>query len=160
MYNCFDIAKEFLLFAEKENKSIDTMKLLKLTYIAHGWYLGFYGKPLFSNEVQAWKYGPVIPDLYYVIKRYGTGAVNIDIVSLYAEHTVNKQDSDFLRDIWNTYKDKSGVELSARTHRENTPWYQVHKMDTKNTVIDNAVIKGYYKGKIHSTNISNPTTNP
>ncbi len=47
------------------------MKLLKITYIAHGFYLGMKQRSLFENNVQAWQYGAVIPDLYHVIKRFG-----------------------------------------------------------------------------------------
>ncbi len=149
MYNCFDIAKEFLSIAERENKSIDTMKLLKLTYIAHGWYLAFKDKPLFKNEIQAWKYGPVIPDLYGVIKRYGTGTVPIDIVDLYSQSKLSQEDQVFIENVWNAYKENTGLELSERTHRENTPWYQVYDKDNiEKRQISNQAIQSYYKTKI------------
>jgi len=79
------------------------MKLLKLTYIAHGYYLGFFEKPLIENEVQAWKYGPVIPELYHVIKRFGNGRVDADIIDLYSENKINDTEKDFLKLIWNAY---------------------------------------------------------
>lgn len=60
MYSSFDIAKKILKLAKKDGVSVDTMKLLKLVYITHGWYLGFNEEPLISDEIQAWKYGPVI----------------------------------------------------------------------------------------------------
>ena len=60
MYNCFDIAKKIIELSKKDNVSIDPMKLLKLVYIAL-WC--FSEKPLIINKVEAWKYGPVIPEL-------------------------------------------------------------------------------------------------
>ncbi|MBC6408170.1 MAG: DUF4065 domain-containing protein [Rhodobacteraceae bacterium] len=38
--------------------------ILKLAYIAHGWHLEIRKAPLFHNPIEAWQYGPVIPDLY------------------------------------------------------------------------------------------------
>ena len=63
MHSSIRIAVEFLELAKNQThyKEITTMQLLKLVYIAHGWMLGLYDKPLISDEVEAWQYGPVIP---------------------------------------------------------------------------------------------------
>lgn len=149
MYNCFDISKEFLKLAKDDGNGIDTMKLLKLTYIAHGYYLGFFGKPLIENEVQAWKYGPVIPELYHVIKRFGNGRVDADIIDLYSENKINDTEKDFLKLIWNAYKKNNGLQLSSKTHEKGTPWDQVYEEGVSNKVIDNQIIEKYYKNFIN-----------
>lgn len=152
MYNCFDIAKQFLKFAEKEGIGIEPMKLLKLTYIAHGWHLGFYNEPLISNKVEAWKYGPVIPDLYRVTKRFGYSSVDYDALDLYVQNIdMDSEHEQFLKIIWNTYKSLNGLELSARTHIEGSPWSEVYD-GTFNKIIDNSKIEKYYKNII-----ANPT---
>ena len=51
------------------------MQLLKLVYIAHGWTLGICATPLITEQVEAWKYGPVIPDLYQHVKKYGSSSI-------------------------------------------------------------------------------------
>ena len=62
MHSSIRIAVEFLELAKNQThyKEITTMQLLKLVYIAHGWMLGLYDKPLISDEVEAWQYGPFI----------------------------------------------------------------------------------------------------
>ena len=146
MYNCFDIADYFLKKAEEEGQGIDPMKLLKLTYIAHGYNLGFFDKPLFSNQVQAWKYGTVIPDLYHVIKRFGEGYVNKEVVNLYKEKDVKDDQKKLLDFVWNAYKPYSGLDLSDLTHQKGTPWDLTPK--THNSVISEVTIKKYYKSLI------------
>ena len=47
------------------------MKIIKLVYIAHGHYLAKNDSPLFTEKVEAWDYGPVIPSLYHEFKIYG-----------------------------------------------------------------------------------------
>lgn len=149
MYNCFDVAKTFLNFAKTENKGVDTMKLLKLTYIAHGYYLGFFSNPLFDSQVEAWKYGPVIPELYHVIKRFGTGNVDMDLLDLYSENKVSKNDEKFLKAVWNFYKNHTGLELSSKTHEEGTPWYETYQSFVFNKIIENDLIEKYYKNLIN-----------
>ena len=148
MYNSLDVANEFMKLAKEEGFSIQPMKLLKLTYIAHGWYLGFNGKPLISDSIQAWKYGPVIPVLYNIIKRFGSGNVDPMTVSLYKEKDLDEKDADFIKLIWNTYKNYSGLELSTKTHQESTPWKKVFD-GAHNKEISNEIIESYYKNIIN-----------
>lgn len=147
MYSSFDIAKEILSLAKKEKKPIEPMKLLKLAYIIHGWYLGFKDKPLINSKIQAWQHGPVIPELYHVIKRFGYLPVNKETIDLYSEKELNIEDKKFVEIIWNAYKNYSGLELSTKTHKKNTPWAQVYD-GSHNKVINNEIIEDYYKNLI------------
>ena len=147
MYNCFDIADYLLNKAKEENQLVDPMKLLKLTYIAHGYNLGFFEKPLFSNQVQAWKYGTVIPDLYHVIKRFGNSYVDEEVVNLYKEKEVVGDQKKLLDFVWNAYKPLSGLQLSELTHQENTPWKKTFN-ELYNIPISNDLIKDHYKNLI------------
>lgn len=149
VYNCFDIAKYFVELAKKEGTGIDPMKLLKLTYIAHGWHLGVTGKPLFHNQVQAWKYGTVIPELYYAIKMFGKSNVDPFLFKMYSKKDLKEDDKKFVKKIWDAYKNLSGIELSAKTHEENSPWKEVYD-GAHNVVIENSEIENYYKKKITS----------
>ncbi|MCQ9388109.1 Panacea domain-containing protein [Brevibacterium sp. 50QC2O2] len=53
---------------------IQAIKLQKLCYLADGWHLTWLNDPLFPNTIKAWKYGPVITDLY----RFHKGEIYID----------------------------------------------------------------------------------
>ena len=147
VYNCFDIADYILKKAREENQLVDPMKLLKLTYIAHGYNLGFFEKPLFNNQVQAWKYGTVIPDLYHVIKRFGNGYVDEEIVDLYKEKEVEGDQKKLLDFVWEAYKPLSGLQLSDLTHQEDTPWKKTFNQ-SYNVPISNDLIKEHYKSLI------------
>lgn len=149
MYNCFDIAKYFIELAKEEGQGIDPMKLLKLTYIAHGWHLGVTGKALFPNQVQAWKYGSVIPDLYQSVRMFGKNNVDPFLLSISAKNELSEEYKDFIKRIWNKYKDLSGLQLSALTHEKGSPWEQTWD-GTHDTVIENSVIEEYYKQKLNS----------
>src|SRR5436190_8185336 len=59
-------------FVELANESGATqfslMKLLKLVYFAHGWHLALTKRPIIDERLEAWKFGPVAPDVYHSFK--------------------------------------------------------------------------------------------
>lgn len=63
MYDVLTVADTILKIAKSKGKALTPMQLVKLTYIAHGWSLALHEKGLFKNKIEAWQYGPVIPDL-------------------------------------------------------------------------------------------------
>jgi uncharacterized phage-associated protein len=142
------------------NKSLETgmeltpMKLVKLVYISHGWYLGLTESPLISEAVEAWKYGPVIPDLYYEFKQYGSDQiknVQFDIPTMKFPIVTDKDTVQFLNKIWDVYGSMTGTQLSTLTHLEGTPWYITwHERGGKNSQsvqIPNDLIQKHYKQK-------------
>ncbi len=143
MYSSFDVSKKILALAKEEGQQISPMKLIKLVYIMHGWHLGIKGTPLITDNIQAWKYGPVIPELYDVIKRFGTSAVDPALIDIYAEKPLTSEDSAFVLSFWNLYKDMSAIELSALTHMKGSPWSQAYNGE-HSIPIPNETIRNYY----------------
>ena len=66
------IANGFLTRAIQEGNLITQMKLQKILYFAQGLHLATYGTPLIQENFQAWKFGPVIPEIYQIYKFYGS----------------------------------------------------------------------------------------
>ena len=81
MVSSITVANEFISLAKKDGYYFTPMQLLKLVYIAHGWMFGFFNEPLIDDDIEAWKYGPVIPNLYQAIKNYGSRQIE-DIINL------------------------------------------------------------------------------
>lgn len=72
--------------AEQGNKLLTPLEINKLVYIAHGWILGAFGRPLIYNKVnqiQAWNIGPVVVRLHYLISSWHTTSLHLyDFYSL------------------------------------------------------------------------------
>ncbi|MFD2968544.1 Panacea domain-containing protein [Sphingobacterium bambusae] len=119
MYTANNIADFFLGRYAAEGK-ITPMKLIKLVYIAHGWYLGLTGKALIDENPEAWKYGPVIPSVYHSYKHFKNSPIRCEHDS---EVTTGSEIIDkFLDRIWKVYGKYTGTQLSAKTHMPGTPW--------------------------------------
>ncbi len=81
------IANYFISMGVIQNKNVTPMKLLKLVYIAYAWYYTVFGKTLFRERPEAWKYGPVIPSIYHEFKRFGSSRI-IDLATVYQDGQV------------------------------------------------------------------------
>ena len=159
------VANHFLKKGFEEGVSLSNLKLQKLVYIAHGYFLAINTKPLIDEAIEVWQYGPVIDSLYHKFKRYG----NRPITRLGKELLIqNGQVKDILPDVtdednkklldtvWDRYKDASALELSSMTHQENTPWWQAKK---ENRVqVPQTYIRQYYTDKMEEYRKSNSQT--
>ena len=156
------IANYFLDLGAARKAEISPLKLQKLVYVSHGWYLALAGAPLVDDEFpEAWRYGPVFPSLYHEFKHYGrnpiTGrATDIapagDTLEWTTPH-VKDNDADIhtlLDRIWEVYGDFTGIQLSNITHAPGTPWESVwqENQGMKNVHISNELIKQYYQNSI------------
>ena len=68
------IANYFIKKAiEQNDKSLNLMKLLKLLYIAQGWSLAMFDRKIINEPIDAWKYGPVVANIYHSLKTLWDG---------------------------------------------------------------------------------------
>jgi len=115
IYDAITIADAILGIAKEDGNKLTPMQLVKLTYIAHGWSLGLGRGALFNNRIEAWKYGPVIPDLYQATKRYGRKSIPLDLIKTDSSK-VDEATRSFLQSVYNAYKKFDGIQLSYLTH--------------------------------------------
>lgn len=144
MHDSRTIANRFLSLGREEGRSLTPMQLLKLVYIAHGWMLGLYGRPLIQDEVQAWQYGPVIPTLYNALKHYRGSAVNAPIPDHRPMELTPQQDS-IVRQVFDIYGGYTGPSLSNITHRPGTPWSKIYRPGSFGLAIPQQIIQNHYR---------------
>lgn len=146
-YTPITIATYFLQ-KEDHTRTITPMKLIKLVYIAHGWYLALKdGNPLINEKAEAWKYGPVIPSLYERFKTFSSNVIT-DIPQVDISF-ISEEDKSILDDVWDNYGNKSGIQLSGKTHEPNTPWSKTWEKARETTnrqdliISDNLIMQHY-----------------
>lgn len=144
---------------------IDQMKLYKLVYYAHAWWLAKKGEPLFEEDVHAWPWGPVVPSLYGEFKSAERGYVThqraTEIVRVgdgkfdFSFHEPPSPSDDimrYLRQVWDVHKELTGVQLSNATHAPGEPWSIVkdkYNGDlSSKPLIPNGVIESVFKEKL------------
>jgi uncharacterized phage-associated protein len=141
------VANEFIRLAAEDRRSLTPLQLIKLVYIAHGWMLALYHRPLINDRIEAWKYGPVIPDLYRELKKYGAGSVPGEISEGRFSSTspLDEHEKDLVRQVYEIYGKKTGVQLSQLTHERGTPWAATWEPDSMGIPISNDLIAEHYR---------------
>lgn len=158
--------------AQAEGIPLTPMKAIKLVYFAHAWTLGFTGKPLLDEPIQAWRYGAVVTSLYHDLKLYGSGDIKHSIVRNQQDYiiplltevydtippketincdNINKNETDIIDSVWNAYKGMTAAGLSNIMHQAGTPWSETYQNGAcgSHAVISNELIKRHYQDKIN-----------
>lgn len=137
-YNAIDIAKKIVCRTDVEHgDTISNLKLQKMLYFAQGFHLAAFGDALFAEDMIAWTYGPVVPEVYDVYKKYRQRAINtigvVDSVEL------APQEAALFDKVYLEYSRYSAVALMQMTHSAG-PWLK-HKVGE---VIPKSEIRDYF----------------
>ncbi|MEM1184739.1 MAG: type II toxin-antitoxin system antitoxin SocA domain-containing protein [Planctomycetota bacterium] len=141
------------------------MKLQKLLYFAHGWYLAIRDQPLFDDDIQAWRYGPVVYNIYREFKDCRDQPINRFAVRIdYSQDkgvmrsepipSANDEIWDLVDAVLRRYGDFSPVQLMNLTHEEGAPWHVVVDQCGGRlplaTNIPNELIKEHFRAKLEN----------
>ena len=141
------VANQLISRAQYAEREITPMQVLKLAYYCHAWMLGLYHRPLLAQPVEAWRYGPVVPEIYHSLRRYGGEPVRQHIDLVFAgvtEHPYSPQETSIIDQVSDKYGHLTGIQLSAMTHAPGTPWDQIWRKHGQNAVIPDPLIEDYY----------------
>jgi uncharacterized phage-associated protein len=140
------VADYLIWFAHEHGSFVSNLKLQKLLYYAQAWHLALFGRPLFTDKLQAWIHGPVVPSVYRRFKEYG--ARNID--QAVAAPALPDETVEFLDELVREYLPLDAFELELMTHRE-APWKNARgdlpPDAPSSTVISNDDMLAYFKAR-------------
>jgi uncharacterized phage-associated protein len=128
---------------EAGDPAVTPMQLIKLVYVAHGYMLGKYGRPLLDEPVQAWQYGPVVPTVYRAVKDYHSAPVE-RVAGATQGQVFSDKEREVMDNVARTYGRYTGIVLSSATHRPGTPWQRTWELAGKNAPISNDLIENFY----------------
>lgn len=147
-YSALDVAKYIIYLAsqnvidevkgEKLYEGITNLKLQKILYFVQVFYLVKQDKPLFTDNIQAWQYGPVEYEVYKQYKKFQSNP----IIKVKNTSVITEQDKKFIEEIWDTFGKYSTTKLIGITHAH-TPWQEAYK--TSDQIISNKSLQDYYK---------------
>ena len=123
---------------------VETLKLQKLMYYCNAWSLALREKPMFADEIQAWKHGPVVASLY----QNHRGSVLIHDWPHGSGADVSKDDSDLAQQVIEIYGGRTGWALYELTHTE-SPWQDAWLESEQGRVrgfeISHGTMRDYYR---------------
>jgi len=100
------------------------MKVQKLLYYSQSLHLALYDEPLFDEEIQAWRYGPVCPPAYRFYSEFEAAQLPIPDKEFLLQISDDKE--ELLEEIWEYFGGYHAYLLSDMTHVE-FPWKKARK---------------------------------
>jgi uncharacterized phage-associated protein len=154
MINCYDVAKYFLSLADEDaGDLISNLKLQKLVYYAQGFHLALYNTELFSEEIEAWTHGPVVPALYAAYQEYGSDAIPIPTDVDFRIY--DSQSRELLDEVYQVYGQFSAWKLRNMT-RDEQPWRGVYDRDGAGGDISKSAMRSFFKTQLIESPIESP----
>ena len=117
-YNAVDIGRTTVQLSLDNKIWLTNLKLQKLLYFAWIKYFEKTGKTLFDDEFEAWKYGPVVPSVYYDFWQYAGSTI---VFAKTPSSIVDSETKEFLLSMLMEYKDCDAYDLITASH-ETRAW--------------------------------------
>ena len=139
-----DVANFFINEFKDSDDPMTKVRLQKFMYYAQAQCLVRLGRPLFNEDFQAWRYGPVVPEVSSKFMRKWDGepirrpAGSLDL-RVFAPDEI-----EIMMDVSKYCGRYSTAALSERTHVANGPWDLVHNDIGEPAIIEKSSIKEYY----------------
>jgi uncharacterized phage-associated protein len=126
MIDSLNVARYFIIRAYEEGREAEmtNMKVQKLLYYAQSLHLALYNEPLFAEEIQAWRYGPVCPPAYNFYSEFE--AKQLPIPDKESLLQLPREKKELLEEIWEYFGGYHAYGLSDMTHGE-FPWKKARK---------------------------------
>lgn len=129
-YDARAVANFLLNEADRRKLTLTQLKLYKIIYFAHGWYLTRSGTPLILHDFEAWKHGPVVKVLRDAFGKFGARPINerADKLDIFTgkkapvEPWLARKDADFVIQVYDAYHIYDPWHLSKLTHEAGSPW--------------------------------------
>lgn len=136
-------------FREKAD-DMTPLKIQKMLFFLHGWYLAIAGEPLIDGGFEKWQYGPVSRDVYESLRSYGGQPVDDyirdwdpkkgDMAAFFVKVDAKPKFIDVLEAVWAKYSPMTAAQLSTLTHLPNTPW----SLTANREIIDDDMIRDHF----------------
>lgn len=109
-YNVLDVSRYVINYSNEKDCGISNLKLQKILYFIQAYFLTNTpnGGPCFKERIEAWDFGPVVPEAYREYKQYGSA--DIPVMLSFIDF-----DDD---DIWNSRRKDFDSDIIAKEHRE------------------------------------------
>jgi uncharacterized phage-associated protein len=109
----------------------------------------FFGKPLIKNEVEAWRYGPVVPALYREFKEFGSSNITRKAEG-WDPKDLDENAKRVIGEVWKKYRAYSASQLSSLTHERGSAWEMTMKTSSPfgNLSIPDALIADEFQRRV------------
>lgn len=143
MYNALDIARYIIKHENSADRSVSNLRLQKLLYFVQAQFLVSKHEPCFNGRMEAWNFGPVVPEVYHEYKMFGS----TNIPDSLSDSNINLSDQDrtLIDKILDHCAQLSSTTLVSITHNQK-PWKEAYVKPYDNEITNKSILS-YFEVK-------------
>lgn len=160
MYHVLDVCRHVINYSNENDYGISNLKLQKVLYFIQAYFLTetTAQEPCFGEKIEAWDFGPVVPEAYHEYKQYGSG--DIPTITSYFEFDrdniwdskrvefyddeISLSDKELIDRVVDKFSEYSATDLVTLTHKQ-SPWINAY-VPHQNNEISLDSIREYFNG--------------
>ena len=137
MYSALDLSRYIVSKCISDGHPITNLQLQKILYFIQRDYLE-HGKKAFYDGIEAWKFGPVVPAVYYHYCGFGA----MPISNSFKTAPIDNRDKACIDPIIESKRVLKPWDLVGDTHKSNGAWAQTFQKGAGNhEIIPTELIK-------------------
>lgn len=121
MYKALDLAKYIVYKCIKDNHPITNLQLQKILYYIQKDFLK-NDKFAFFDDIEAWQFGPVVPNVYYYYCGYGAMPISF----AHENYEIYPNDKECIDSIIENKRILDPWIMVAETHKANGAWDRIY----------------------------------
>lgn len=129
-YTAMQIAEYTINKCTRDGKYISNLSLQKILYYIQIHFLKKDKNPIFTDDIEAWQFGPVVPKVYYRYCGFGSSPILLSYPDLILDNEVKND----LNEIIEEKREINPWKLVDDTHKENGPWETVYEKGCHNVI--------------------------
>lgn len=126
MTTAIKLARYIINKCAEDEHPITNLQLQKILYYVQREYLRKHNEPAFVDDIEAWKFGPVVPEVYYTFCYYG----GMSIDKRFEDANAVKEDIDDLDLVDEIVVNKRELEpwgMVSDTHKPGSAWDKTYQ---------------------------------
>ena len=143
MYSVLDISRYIIWYCKKNGYSISNLKLQKLLYFVQANFLVSTGSACYEEEIEAWDFGPVVPEAYHEFKIYGSAEIP-KFECENANNLIVNNDKELIVEMLDQCAVYSASSLVEITHNQD-PWNDAYEKYCNNTITQKSIKQFFEK---------------
>lgn len=161
MYDVLDVCRYLINYSNDKDYGVSNLKLQKLLYFVQAFFLinEKTSCPCFSDAIEAWDFGPVVPKAYKEYKQYGSSDIpKINSYIQYVDHNpwdferipynnvIKVDDQKLMNAVVDKFAEYSATDLVTLTHKQ-SPWKDVYVSGEDNVITPESIVRYFNEGR-------------
>lgn len=150
----FQVSNKMLIaiaYVFEQMEEVTPLALQKILYFIQGIHMALYGKPMYTEDCEAWVHGPVYPKVYNLFRDFKYNPIEDHRFAIFYGRSkeLNADEKNVIDLVVRTFGTYSGKTLERITHREK-PWVDARdgygEVDAAEVVIPQDDMSAYFAG--------------